>query len=181
VLIFGWGASRNGLILLSLTSLSRLPDFPRTAGNYDLSYAVLLILAFRTKSGGALHEDILVPRINGKVVVFWGLLAFSFSPSSSQIPTKVHRRYLAYDWSIDAGNKPGSWRKKAGMADFSNRTNSFSSPFRYSNVYVYVYVYIYIFSRFLLTPRSQRLHPLILPQGNTTLLRSKLQVGWTPK
>jgi hypothetical protein len=86
VLIFGWGASRNGLILLHFST----PGLFSNCWKYDLRYAVLLILASRTKSCGVLHEAILVPRINGRVVVFW---AGSLSLSPHRLP-KSQQKYI---------------------------------------------------------------------------------------
>ena len=76
VLIFGWGASRNGLILLCFASLLDSRGVSRTARNYDLRYAVLLILGFSIHTCA---ED--QWKGGGGWCGVLGLLAFSFSPS----------------------------------------------------------------------------------------------------
>lgn len=106
-----------------------------------------------------------------------GRLAFSFSPSSSQIPTKVHRRYLAYDWSTDGGNKQGRWRKKQEWRIYHTISDKLVlTPFSMSESLCLRLCFLTISAR-----SKKPASPSDLAARKYNAVEVTLQVGWTPK
>lgn len=105
------------------------------------------------------------------------LLAFSFSlpPSSSQIPTKVHRRYLAYDWPTDAGNKPRKMRAKSRNGQFIKSDKLLLKPASMSEDLCLYFLPISARSKKPASPSD------LAARKEKVVVEVKLQGGWTPK
>jgi hypothetical protein len=139
-----------------------------------------LILALRTKSGGVLHEGHICAedQWNGGGGVLGWLARFLFLPPH-RLP-KSQQKYiggtsLVIGQQMRVTNQGKKMAQKAGMADLSNRINSFSIPFRCPNVYVYVGYFLTI------SANSQEAiilsHPILRQENITSLRSSCREVG----